>query len=40
MNRMLTTKSAVFLELQFIRSRPFILCRRIVSPFTLCTGQR
>ena len=27
MNRMLTTKPAVFLELQFIRSRPFILRR-------------
>ncbi len=40
MNRMLTTEPAVFLELQLIRSRPFILCRRVVSPFTLCAGQR
>jgi hypothetical protein len=38
MNGMFTTEPAIFLELQLIRSGPLILRRRIVSPFTLCTG--
>jgi hypothetical protein len=39
MGGMFTTESAIFFELQLIRSRFLILRRRIVPPFTLCTGQ-
>jgi hypothetical protein len=39
MGGMFTTESTIFFELQLIRSRSFILRRRIVPPFTLCTGQ-
>jgi len=40
MRRMLSAKSAVFFEFQFIRRCPFVFCRGIISSLTLGTCKR
>ena len=40
MDRMLSVKAAIFLELQLVRCGPLVLGRRIVPPLALRTRQR
>jgi hypothetical protein len=39
MDRMLPTKTAILFKLQFVRSIPFVLGRRIVALLTLSAGK-